>query len=95
MQGRIASKACVVTGAASGIGAATAKRFAAEGGSVVCADINLEGAQASTRGRWRPTVSLRLLSASLVGLTRFRLDNPHRPLLPQSTRRTALAVPSR
>ena len=36
-----------VIGAGSGIGAATAQRAAAEGAHVVCADLNLEGAQAT------------------------------------------------
>jgi dihydroanticapsin dehydrogenase len=40
MAGRIAGKVCVVTGAGSGIGRATALRFAQEGASVLCADIN-------------------------------------------------------
>lgn len=35
---RFKDKSIIVTGAASGIGRATAKRFAAEGGKVVCAD---------------------------------------------------------
>jgi NAD(P)-dependent dehydrogenase (short-subunit alcohol dehydrogenase family) len=39
---RIAGKACVVTGAGSGIGKATAVRLAEEGGSVLAADISLE-----------------------------------------------------
>ena len=38
--GRVAGKACVVTGAASGIGKAIAQRLAEEGGKVVCVDIN-------------------------------------------------------
>jgi NAD(P)-dependent dehydrogenase (short-subunit alcohol dehydrogenase family) len=37
--GRLDGKACVVTGAGSGIGRACALRFAHEGGRVVCADI--------------------------------------------------------
>jgi NAD(P)-dependent dehydrogenase (short-subunit alcohol dehydrogenase family) len=37
---RIAAKACVVTGAGSGIGRAIATRFALEGGKVVCVDLN-------------------------------------------------------
>lgn len=43
---RFESKSVVVTGAASGFGATTAKLFAAEGASVVAADINLDGARA-------------------------------------------------
>jgi NAD(P)-dependent dehydrogenase (short-subunit alcohol dehydrogenase family) len=40
---RLADKAAVVTGAAQGIGAAIASRFAAEGAYVACADIRSEG----------------------------------------------------
>lgn len=42
---RFADKAVIVTGAASGIGKATAERLAAEGANVIVADINDEGAQ--------------------------------------------------
>jgi NAD(P)-dependent dehydrogenase (short-subunit alcohol dehydrogenase family) len=41
--GRLDGKVCVITGAGSGIGAAAARRFAAEGGSVVVVDLD-EGA---------------------------------------------------
>lgn len=44
MSGRVKNKACVVTGAGSGIGKATALRLAEEGGQVVVSDINLESA---------------------------------------------------
>jgi len=40
---RHAGKIAIVTGAASGIGKATAVRFAAEGAHVFAADINVEG----------------------------------------------------
>lgn len=45
-QGRIAGKACLVTGAASGIGKASAQRFAREGGRVVCVDRDADGVAA-------------------------------------------------
>jgi NAD(P)-dependent dehydrogenase (short-subunit alcohol dehydrogenase family) len=41
--GRIEEKACLVTGTASGIGRAIAMRFAAEGGRVICLDVNSDG----------------------------------------------------
>jgi dihydroanticapsin dehydrogenase len=47
MSGRIAGKVCVVTGAGSGIGRATAIRLAEEGGSVLCADVNADSAAAT------------------------------------------------
>ncbi|MEA2480324.1 MAG: hypothetical protein QOJ07_2246 [Thermoleophilaceae bacterium] len=43
---RLEGRACVVTGAASGIGRATAIRFAEEGGRVVCVDLDGDGAEA-------------------------------------------------
>jgi NAD(P)-dependent dehydrogenase (short-subunit alcohol dehydrogenase family) len=43
--GRVTGKVAMVTGAASGIGAATAQLLALEGAQVMVADINAEGAQ--------------------------------------------------
>ncbi|MEX1171873.1 MAG: SDR family NAD(P)-dependent oxidoreductase, partial [Chloroflexota bacterium] len=39
MGDRLAAKVAIVTGAGSGIGQASAMRFAAEGAAVVCADV--------------------------------------------------------
>lgn len=45
----LAGKVAVVTGAASGIGLATAKAFTAKGAKVVVADINVEGGEAAAK----------------------------------------------
>ena len=47
--GRLDGKVAVITGAASGMGRATAARFAGEGASVVIADLNAEGGEAAVR----------------------------------------------
>lgn len=41
--GRVENKVCIITGAASGLGAADARRLAAEGARVVLTDIDAEG----------------------------------------------------
>jgi len=46
----LAGKVAIVTGAGSGIGRATVRRFAAEGATVVAADLDFEAAQATCRG---------------------------------------------
>ncbi len=47
--GRLERKVAVITGAASGIGRATAIRFAGEGASIVLADLNREGGESAVR----------------------------------------------
>ena len=42
-------KNAIITGSGSGVGRATALRFAEEGARVVCADVNLEGAKETVR----------------------------------------------
>lgn len=49
MAGRVQDRVAIVTGAASGIGEASAIRLAEEGAKVVCADINLEGAEQTAK----------------------------------------------
>src|ERR1700736_5154105 len=46
---RFAKKVAIITGAASGIGKEIALRFAAEGGTPVIADLNLDAADATAR----------------------------------------------
>jgi NAD(P)-dependent dehydrogenase (short-subunit alcohol dehydrogenase family) len=43
MTGRLENKVAIVTGAASGIGAATVKKFLTEGARVMAADVNEKG----------------------------------------------------
>jgi NAD(P)-dependent dehydrogenase (short-subunit alcohol dehydrogenase family) len=47
MGNRLNAKVCVITGAGSGIGQASARLFASEGARVVVADIDLQAAQAT------------------------------------------------
>jgi NAD(P)-dependent dehydrogenase (short-subunit alcohol dehydrogenase family) len=45
----LSGRSAIVTGAGSGVGQASAKRFAAEGANVVCADINVDHAKDTVR----------------------------------------------
>ena len=49
MGDRLAGKVCIVTGAGSGIGRASAIRFAEEGARVTCVDISRDTVEATTR----------------------------------------------
>ena len=53
MSGRLKDKIAIITGAGQGIGAATARCFAAEGARVVVAEINAEP-ERDGRRNWRP-----------------------------------------
>lgn len=47
---RFSARTAIVTGAASGLGAATARRLAAEGAAVACLDVAADGAQRTAEG---------------------------------------------
>jgi len=55
---RLAGKAAVVTGAASGFGRAIAERFAREGAKVAIVDLNIEGASAVAARIGRQAIAL-------------------------------------
>jgi len=48
--GRLQGKVCIITGAGSGIGQATARLFAAEGARVIVADVDDKGARSTVAG---------------------------------------------
>ncbi len=64
--GRLEGKVAVVTGGASGIGAATCRRFVAEGARVVVADVNDDAGESFARSLGAAAVFRRVDVASLA-----------------------------
>ncbi len=62
---RLNGKIAIITGGASGIGAASARRFVAEGARVAIADLNLEAAQAIARELGEHCMAMRCDHASI------------------------------
>ena len=89
--GRVANKVAIITGGASGLGLASARRLAAEGAVVVIADVNLEQGQAAAKdipGSCFEVLDV-TLEANWIALTysgrRFLVASGHRIHSPSST----------
>jgi NAD(P)-dependent dehydrogenase (short-subunit alcohol dehydrogenase family) len=75
---RLEKLRAVVTGAGSGIGQAIAIRFAQEGASVVCSDINLEAAQSTVAMLETPGLAFKIdvaREAEMKALIAFALEH--------------------
>jgi 3-oxoacyl-[acyl-carrier protein] reductase len=68
----LTGRRALVTGAASGIGAQTARRFAGAGASVICVDVDVDGATATAEG-----IAAAGGTASAVGLDVSDRDRVH------------------
>ncbi len=74
---RLQGKVAIVTGAAGDIGCAIAVRFVAEGASVLCADLDLEGAEVCAQTAGASAVAARCdvsISASAAACVKTAVD---------------------
>ena len=73
MPSAIAGKVVLITGAASGIGAASARRFAVQGARVVIADRDVDGARrVGAEGNSRPLAQFEAAARRRVASYTFR-----------------------
>lgn len=71
MADRLAGKVCIVTGAGSGIGRATAIRFAEEGARVTCVDVNREAVEETARSLGDAAVAVAADVSSAAAVQRY------------------------
>ena len=64
--GRLQGKIALITGAARGLGAAIARRFAEEGARVIVNDLNIDAARATAEGLGGLAVAADVADSSLV-----------------------------
>jgi 2-hydroxycyclohexanecarboxyl-CoA dehydrogenase len=77
---RLADRTALVTGGASGIGAATCRRLAAEGARVAVTDVNLAGAQAVADEIDGAAFELDVRSLDSIGATVAAVEEQLRPI---------------
>ena len=97
---RLEGQVAIVTGGASGIGAATCRRLAAEGAQVAVCDVNLDGAREVVRRDRRPSFEMDVTSQHSVATRstcggRARRRSPCSSTTPARTSSASSRTPTR